>query len=484
MPVPVLSLRQRLALAAYGLATTLLTPLVLLRLVLRSRVEPLYRHALARRLALGPRPQAAGPGTPRLWLHAVSLGETRAAIPLLNALRQQHPGLQLLLTHSTATGWEAGRAILQPGDHQTWLPWDSPGATRRFIRTWQPTLGVMMETELWPLLVRRATQGGVPIVIANARLSERSLRRGQRFAALLQPAASCLAGALAQSADDAARLARMGVSSVPVCGNLKFDLAPPAARLAQGRAWRAQHGRPVLLAAATREGEEAELLAVWRQAFAAHKLAQVESTALGDSAAQGESAWPTLLLVPRHPQRFDEVARLIEASGARLLRRSALDDSLQAAEPAEQTATAASSGPTVLLGDSLGEMPMYYAMADLALLGGSFQPLGGQNLIESLACHCPIVLGPSTFNFAQAANWALQHGLARRSTGLEAAVTLVLAALAAWNTAPTAPQQLPWPRPSSRDFDVALAEHRGAAQRQALALAPWLPQSAARRTPG
>ena len=386
-----------LAATAYSLLLRLATPLYFARLWWRGRPgrrEAAYRQGWPERLGFST--AAATPG--RLWLHAVSLGETLAAAPLIDALRAQRPGLRLLLTHGTATGREAGALLLQGGDAQAWLPYDTPGAVRRFLHHHRPALGVLLETEVWPNLLHAARAAGVPMVLANARLSERSRIKGERLSALLHPAVACFTQVLAQTEADAARLRASGANHVQVLGNLKFDITPAPELLAQGKAWRAQlmgtarrPTRPVLLAAVTREGEEAQLLAAWR--------------------TQPEPR-PLLLIVPRHPQRFDEVAALITQAGFTLARRSAWADT-----PPPEADTA-----DVWLGDSLGEMALYYAAADVALLGGSFAPLGGQNLIEAAACGCPLVMGPHTFNFAQAAELALAAGAALREPDMAAAV--------------------------------------------------------------
>ncbi len=378
---------QGLALALYAALLRLLTPLYLLRLWRRGAQEPLYRHALGERLGF----YGAGTEPGRLWVHAVSLGETRAASALIAALREREPGLRLLLTHSTATGREAGAALLRDGDAQTWLPYDTPGAVRRFLRHWQPRVGVLMETEVWPVLQREAERAGLPMVLANARLSEKSLRQGQRFAALMRPAARRMAIALAQTEADAARLRLMGAPRVDVAGNLKYDIAMDPALIARGRAWAAQLGRPVLMLAVSREGEEAALLAEW---------------------ARRPAPRPLLAIVPRHPQRFDEIAALIQGVGFTLARRSSWGDT----PPAEALQA------DVWLGDSMREMPLYYGLATVALLGGSFEPLGGQNLIEAAACGCPVLAGPHTFNFAEAADLAIAAGAARRCGSLAEAV--------------------------------------------------------------
>ena len=422
-----------LARAAYSTLLRLATPVYLARLWWRGRHEPLYRHAWIERL--GGFHGRAGSG--RVWLHAVSLGETRAAAPLIDALRRQRPGVRLLLTHGTATGREAGAALLREGDVQAWLPYDTPGAVRRFLRAHRPAVGVLMETEIWPNLLFAAREAALPVVLANARLSERSQRKGRRFAALMHPAVATLAGVLAQTEADAHRLREAGAAAVQVTGNLKFDVSPSPELLARGRQWRALLNRSVVLATSTREGEEEPLLQAWA---ALHSTPELHR--------------PLLLLVPRHPQRFDVVAAMVPGCGLRLVRRSGWQ-----AQPPHDTAAA-----DVWLGDSVGEMPLYYAMADAALLGGSFAPLGGQNLIEAAACGCPLVMGPHTFNFAQAAELSLAAGASVRVQTLAEAVPLAVALA-------HDPARAEWVQ---RALDFA-AQHRGAAERMASEIVALLP---------
>lgn len=425
-----MDVKAGLARFVYGSLLRALSPVYALRLWWRGRAEPLYRQAIGERFG-----RYAGTAVPgAVWIHAVSLGETRAAQALVDALRAEQPSLRLLLTHGTATGREAGAALLRAGDAQTWLPYDTPGATRRFLAHWRPAAGVLMETEVWPNLMRSAAAAGVPMLLANARLSEKSLRRGARFAVLLRPAFAALARVLAQTEVDAARLRDAGARRVDVMGNLKFDVDPDAALCRLGELWAKASGRPLVLAASTREGEEAALVAAW-QARPAPR--------------------PRLLLVPRHPQRFDEVAALVERSGASLSRRSAWFDD----QPGEVAQAA-----DVWLGDTLREMPAYYAAARVALLGGSFEPLGGQNLIEAAACGCPVLMGPHTFNFADAAQRSLAAGAAERVADID---TGVLRAIAL-----TADEPL-----RARMAQAALAfsaAHRGAAQRMAAAVVATL----------
>jgi 3-deoxy-D-manno-octulosonic-acid transferase len=405
----------------YSSVLWLLTPLYLLRTWMRGWREPLYRQDLLGRLGYGRQSAAKD----CVWVHAVSLGETRAAAPLVRAMRQLDPRMKLLLTHSTATGCAAGRELMAPGDLQAWFPWDTPGSVKRFLNRHRPSLCVLMETEIFPNLVHQARLRKVPLVLANARLSERSLQKGLRWQALLRPALAGVDQTLAQTEQDALRLRQAGARQVRVLGNLKFDMTPPARLLARGLGWRQGLRRYVVLAASTRNGEEWPLLEAWLTVPVPR---------------------PLLVLVPRHPQRFEEVASLVLQSGLRLVRRSSFGD----APPSE------AEHADVWLGDSIGEMPMYYGMADSALLGGSFAPLGGQNLIEAAACGCPLVMGPHTFNFADAAQMAQSAGAAQRvksiDEGVRVAVSLAM-------------------DPKRNDHvERALgfaAAHRGAAQRMA-----------------
>jgi 3-deoxy-D-manno-octulosonic-acid transferase len=371
----------------YSLLLLAAQPLLRRKLRRRGAAEPGYLERIDERFGRYEGSTEAG----RLWIHAVSLGETRAAAILVDALRAARPGLRILFTHGTATGRTEGERLLREGDAQAWLPWDTPGAVRGFLRHFRPCAGVLMETEVWPNLAAECRAQGVPLVLANARLSEKSLRGALRARRLLAPAYGALRAAWAQTAEDARRLEQAGAPVAGVFGNLKFDAAPDPQLLARGRAWRAAQDRPVVLFASSREGEEPLFL----QAVRSHPGVQ----------------W---LLVPRHPQRFDAVAALVAQAGLSVSRRSGWREG---PEPA-----------AVWLGDSLREMALYYALADVALLGGSFAPLGGQNLIEAAACGCPVVMGPHTFNFAEAAQLALAAGAARRvetmEQGVQAAVEL------------------------------------------------------------
>jgi len=408
--------RERLALGLYSAALFLAQPLLRRKLRQRARQEPLYAQDVEQRFGrYGPVDGMPAPGT-WIWIHAVSLGETHAAAALLRQLREALPGMRLLLTHGTATGREAGRSLLQPGDLQVWQPWDTPGATHRFVAHFRPRIGLLVETEVWPNLVRSCRQAGVPLCLVNARLSAKSLRQSQRLAWLAVPAFRALAAIWPQTEYDARRLRLLGATVQPPLGNLKFDTTPDSNQCAEGLALRQSVSKPVLIFASSREGEEQMLLDLLRASTPA-----AGQDAGGSPKPEAEGVAPDglrqvqWLLVPRHPQRFDAVAALCTAAGLSVSRRSVDGTGFAPAD--------------IWLGDSLGEMAMYLGLADVALLGGSFAPLGGQNLIEAAACGCPVVMGPHTFNFALAAELAQIEGAAYEvpdmAHGLKRALQLV-----------------------------------------------------------
>ena len=360
---------------AYNLLWHLALPLLPLRLWWRGRKEPGYREAIGERFGrYGARPRG-----PVIWIHAVSLGETRAAQPLVRALRERYPDHTLLLTHMTATGREAARSLYGEFAQLAFLPYDLPWAVRRFVAHFRPQLGVIMETEIWPNLVRACREATAPVLLANARMSPKSARGYAAVGSLARAALDDITAIGAQTATDAERLGALGAHAVEVTGNLKFDATPPAETQARAQALRALFGeRPVFLAASTREGEEALLL---------------------DALARDPLPAGTLtVIVPRHPQRFDEVAVLFANRGRAFARRS--------------DGRPVPADCDLVLGDSLGEMSAYYAACDVAFVGGSLLPYGAQNLIEACAEGAPVLLGPSTFNFAEAAAEAVRLGAA------------------------------------------------------------------------
>jgi len=381
---------------------------------------------------------------PCIWVHAVSLGETRAAEVLLHALRKEYPDIRIVLTHGTATGRALGATLLKDGDVQVWQPWDTPAAIQKFLKHFQPNLAVVLETEVWPNWVAQCKHANIPMVLVNARMSEKSMLSAQRLAWLSGPAYAGLNGVWAQTPDDAKRLELLGAPVMEVVGNVKFDAQPNSVLLAQALLWSKNFTRPVVLLASSREGEED----LWLDALQALKENPVDG--------QEHVHAVHWLVVPRHPQRFDEVAQAIQNRGWKLSRRSEWIDGPGLLDEANVD--------TVWLGDSMGEMSLYFGLADVALLGGSFMPLGGQNLIEATACGCPVIMGPHTFNFAEAAELALEADAAIRVEDMAQAVTSAL--------------QLVGSGPDENSYvSACLAftqKNKGATQRTVQALKPYL----------
>ena len=373
-------LRRFIEWGLYRAALLLILPVIPLRLMWRGMRERGYWRHWSERFACCPKSLPTGV----LWIHAVSVGETRAAAPLIAALRARHPDLPVLLTCMTVTGRATAQTLYGDFAHICYLPYDYARLMRHFFARLQPRVCVLMETELWPNLIREAARVKLPLVLANARLSERSARGYARLPALTRDSLARFQIVAAQTQGDAQRLTLLGARNVVVTGSLKFDVAAPAAQLQTGRAWRQAWGtqRSVLLAASTRDGEEAAILSAFADSAPADML---------------------LVLVPRHPQRCDSVAKLVHAAGLQYGRRSQLSPSV----PLDVNTR-------VILGDSLGELFAYYAACDVAFVGGSLLPFGGQNLIEACSVGCPVLIGPHTFNFAQAAEQAIEMGAAVR----------------------------------------------------------------------
>ena len=364
--------------ALYSLFTYATAPWVFLYFLWRSLREPGYRRALAERLGLG----VAAP-TGAVWVHAVSVGEVRAALPLLEGLLARYPDKPLLLSTLTAGGRQVAEQALAGRATVCYLPLDLPGAVSRFLARHQPVAGVIIETEIWPNLFRACARRGIPVIIANARLSPRSVRGYRRLRPLLRRTLDEVVTVAAQSAQDRDRFIAIGAppSRTRVVGNLKFDIEIDAGLVRAGGEWRANQapGRPVWVAGSTHQGEELQVLQ-------AHRILL---QALPDA---------LLVLVPRHPARFDEVAEQLSAQGWRWSRRSVQD--------------VQSTGSEVLLVDTLGELLMFYAGADLAFVGGSLVPIGGHNLLEPVAVGRPTLTGPYNSHSAGV------HAELRRAGGL------------------------------------------------------------------
>ena len=395
-------------LALYSFLMWLAQPFLRRKLARRSLLEPGYSKAVEERFGRYSQPLETLPDL--VWVHAVSLGETRTAAMLIKAMREEQPALRILLTSGTATGRAEGAGLLREGDVQVWQPWDSAAAAARFLDHFKPRLGLLMETEVWPNIMSAASARSIPVALINGRLSEKSLKQALAISPLSCPAFGALAALYAQTDADAQRFRQLGVAVTGVFGSLKFDATPDADQQVTGKAWRQTLAQPVVMFASSRDGEEDEF---FKKISAVAKYG-CTSQAI-DVTAPGQLS-PRWLIVPRHPQRFDEVQALAEQHGLSVSRRSNW-----AAGPVHSVEA---MNADVWLGDSLGEMALYYALSDIALLGGSFEKLGGQNLIEAASCACPIVMGPHTFNFSEAADSAQTAGAAWRVADIPDAVQL------------------------------------------------------------
>lgn len=369
-----------MTLGAYSILLRMLLPIALVRLYLRSLKAPAYRRRIGERLALGEAAPRAD-----LWIHAVSVGEVQAAELLIRRLRARDSGLRILVTTTTPTGAARVRDLLGDAVAHRYTPYDLPGVMRRFLDQVRPRLVVVVETEIWPNMLAACARNGIPVVLANARLSARSARGYARVAGLTSETLRRFACIAAQSDADAQRLVALGAAAerVQVTGSIKFDLRQPASQreLAETlrRSWGIQ--RPVWVAASTHEGEEGQLLEAHRSLLACLPQA-------------------LLVLVPRHPERFDRVAALVERQGLAMVRRSR-------AEPCREDTA-------VLLGDTMGELAAFLAAGDAAFIGGSLVPTGGHNLLEAAAAGVPVAVGPHTFNFAEITEMMVREGAAVR----------------------------------------------------------------------
>ena len=366
----------------YSLVFYLLIPFALLRLGYRSLRAPDYRRRWRERFGFFQLPADWTMDLQPIWLHAVSVGEVVAATPLIDALLAQYPNRRVVVTTMTPTGSERVRACYGDAIFHVYLPYDLPGAMARFVSKLNPALLLIMETELWPNLLHQCRKAGCGTLLVNARLSAKSASGYRRLGPLTRSMLADLDLIAAQAGPDADRFIALGApaESGKVIGSIKFDITPPAipeAQLPPVFYRLAQLQRPVLVAASTREGEEEKVLSAFRQCLS-------QEPAL------------LLVLVPRHPERFNGVARLCRDQGFNTVRRSSnevCDDSTQ-----------------VLLGDSMGEMWNYYALADLAFVGGSLVDTGCHNVLEPAALGIPILIGPSRFNFETICDLLQQSG--------------------------------------------------------------------------
>lgn len=396
----------------YTLLLYLLLPFTPLKLLWRARTQPEYLLHWRERYGF----YRTKIQRPIIWLHCVSVGETRAAAPLIQALTHHYPRHRILITHTTPTGRATSEQLFGDQVDRVYLPYDLPAAGRRFLNHFKPVIGILVETELWFNLIASCKQRQIPLLLVNARLSEKSARGYAKLGAVAQTGLQSLVAISAQTEQDAIRLRSLGAGNagnlISVVGNIKFDVVPPDAALSHGQQLRQQLGatRPILLAASTRDGEEAMIIAAVTAANIKDLLT---------------------IIVPRHPQRFAEVAALLQKNALGFVRRSSLLPAESSVPPGKVAiaAEAVVTGPALpvhdqppvvdpsvafVLGDSMGEMFNYYAACDLAFIGGSLLPLGGQNLIEACAMGKAVLVGPYTFNFEQATELAISAGAAQR----------------------------------------------------------------------
>jgi 3-deoxy-D-manno-octulosonic-acid transferase len=355
----------------YSVIFTLALPIILIRLLIRSVKAPDYRRRIGERLALKSPSCDFDSSKLTLWIHAVSVGETVAAAPLIFALTRNHPELQIVVTTMTPTGSDRVRALFGDKVFHSYIPYDLPGTTNRFLQNYKPVLLILMETELWPNLIHSCNNKAVKIVLANARLSEKSARGYSRFSSFTKSVLQKIDVIAAQAKADADRFVKLGAASanVKVTGSLKFNLniEPREKNQALFFSGLVSLDRSIVMAASTREGEEEKVLSAFAQCL------KTEPSLL-------------LVLVPRHPERFASVTRLCEERGFRFSRRS--ED--RQVDPDVQ----------VVIGDSMGEMQDYYGAADIAFVGGSLVNTGCQNVLEPAAMAIPVIVGPSQYNFA------------------------------------------------------------------------------------
>jgi 3-deoxy-D-manno-octulosonic-acid transferase len=357
----------------------LLVPFILVRLIWRSIKAPAYRCRWRERFALYKRkfPQNV------IWLHAVSVGEAEALFPLARKIQQQFSGETLLITTTTPTGSARVKAVMQESVEHVYLPYDIPCAVNRFIQCFKPRIAVIMETEIWPNLFACCGSNEIPLYIINARLSEKSTRGYQKIPALISPALACVKLIAAQTRDDADRFVAIGAKTgaVRTLGNIKFDVEVSSDIIGQGKQLKLDlfGGRFVWLIASTHKDEEAIFLEIYK------KIKQEIPELL-------------LVLVPRHPERFGEVRKLCEQNRLTVIMRTSSEIDCQDID--------------VYLVDTMGELKMFYAAADVAFVGGSMVPVGGHNILEAAAVGTPVLFGPYMANFKEIAEGVLRQDAA------------------------------------------------------------------------
>lgn len=400
----------------YTLLLRLISPLLLGWMYLRARrVGGKWQIFSPQRFGYyGKTPK---PNQPLVLVHAVSLGEMRAAQPLVQALLDA--GHHVLLTHLTYTGYAEGQrafnAALVSGQlTQQWLPYDFPGAAKRFYAHYEPKLLIVIEREVWPNLIYQAYKAGIPSFLVSARFSARSLRKAMRVGLLMRQSFGYFTAIYAQTYQDAVRLEHAGGKGVRVAGNFKFDVHLAMDQVERGRKFADSLGRKIVVIASTREGEDELFIEAMRRYIKREQHLDLDN-----------KQRTLFYLIPRHPERFESTMAQLKAEGWNVIRRT----DLVSTGDCTTSSLACCKTADVVLGDSLGEMPWYYAQAQVAIIGGSFAPLGGQNFIEACALGVPVIVGPHTRNFEQAVNDALEEGAVIRVSNADAAVKQAMALL-------------------------------------------------------
>ena len=372
----------------YSLLFYLAVPFILFKLLWRSLKAPAYRRRWAERFALAAMPEGFDTSKQTIWIHAVSVGETVASVPLVRQLRQAYPSTQIMITTMTPTGSDRVAALFGDSVYHQYIPYDLPAAIGRFIDALRPVMLILMETELWPNIIHHCHRQGVRIVLGNARLSARSASAYRKISGLSKPMLSEIDCIAAQSPADAHRFIELGATpeAVEVTGSLKFNVEIDESGLPPGSIFQflKESGRTVLIAASTRDSEEGKVLAAFAQCL------QSDASML-------------LLLVPRHPERFDNVVNLCQQKGFTVVRRSQLKSIQASVQDTTQ----------IVVGDSMGEMQSYYRCADIAFVGGSLVDTGCQNVLEPAALGIPVVVGPSQYNFASICSQLEEAGALR-----------------------------------------------------------------------
>ncbi len=372
----------------YSLLVYFLLPFTVIKLIYRGFKQPDYLKYWGERYGFYSTSTKKIWGKRKtFWIHAVSVGETKAAIPFIKLFLKKYPHHHLLITHGTPTGRATSIDIKNIRITRIYLPFDTVDATQRFLNTFKPELGFLLETELWFNLIHQAYKKSIPLYLVNARLSEKSFQLYKKILPLIKPSLQELKGVLAQTRNDAKRFESLGARGIEVMGNLKFDVEPPHDTNIQSAVLKKHlllKKQSVLLIASSRKDEEEMIL---------QSLLKLQIKNL------------VTIFVPRHPQRFKEIEWMLKKYRVSFIKRS---DAKITAKPYQ-----------FILGDSMGEMYSYYSLANIALMGGTILPYGGQNLIESMAMKVPVILGPHTYNFHDVSNEAIRLGAGIRIQTLD-----------------------------------------------------------------